>query len=194
MNNCVFNRKRVLYLVSTQYIISNLHPIDFTKVVERMNKKHPTNKKEQHFDFSTENLSKAVFVINKHAKAATQPKFLYELKKKALEKMIMDGKAEKLGLHFSRNPKLSRQTSTVLISCGDYMFHLPPTKEDVQTLSHLGDLDDQQRNPKTHFSLNQAKTLLTAYTGMKEPQQNNPYFTQSTKQYISPFAKRFGER
>lgn len=159
-----------------------------------MNKKDTRNKNEHQFNFSVENLSKAIFVINKHAKAATQPKFLYELKKKALEKMIVDGKAEKLGLHFSRNPKLSRQTSTVLISCGDYLFHLPPTKEDVQTLSHLGDLNDQQRNPKTHFSLNQAKTLLLAYTGMKEPQRKNPYTEQPSKQYISPFAKRFGER
>lgn len=164
------------------------------KIGDLLNTNQRNNKKEQHLEFSIENLSRAIFVINKHAKAATNPKFLYDLKKKALEKMIIDGKAEKLGLHFSRNPKLSRQTSTVLISCGDYLFHLPPTKEDFQTLPHLGDLDEEQRNPKTNFSLKQAKTLLIAYTGMKEPQPTNPYASSTTKKYISPFAKRFGER
>lgn len=159
-----------------------------------MNTNRHKQKKTNNFEFTIENLSKAVFVINKHAKTATQPKFLYDLKKKALEKMIVTGKAEKIGLHFSRNPKLSRQTSTVLISCGEYLFHLPPTKEDFQTLTHLGDLDDQQRNPQTKVSFNKAKALLIAYTGMKEPKPTNPYATKTSQQFISPFAKRYGER
>lgn len=141
-----------------------------------------------------ENLSKAIFIVNKHAKSAIEPKFLYDLKKMALERMLVDGKAEKIGLHFSRNPKFSRQTSTVLISCGKYLFHLPPTKGDFRNLPHLGDLNDQQRNPKTHLSLKQAKALLIAYTGLKEPQPTNPYISHTSKQLMSPFAKRYGER
>ncbi len=159
-----------------------------------MNSNHNTHNKQSHLEFSVENLSKAIFVINKHAKAATEPKFLYDLKKKALEKLMANGKAKKLGLHFSKNPKLSRQTSTVLISCGDYLFHLPPSKEDFQNLPHLGDLDEGQRNPKTLISLRQAKTLLMAYTGMKEPHPTNPHASRKSQNLMSPFAKRFGER
>lgn len=146
------------------------------------------------FEYSVESLSKAIFVVNKHAKSAIEPNFLYNLKKIALERLLVDGKAEKIGLHFSRNPKLSRQTSTVLICCGEYLFHLPPTKEDFRNLPHLGDLNDQQRNPKTQVSLKQAKTLLIAYTGLKVPQQTNPYASPTSKQLLSPFAKRYGER
>lgn len=144
------------------------------------------------FQFTVENLSKAVFIVNKHAKSAPDPKFLYSLKKHALDKMLAEGKAKKLGLHFSKNPKLSKQNSSVLIECGDFLFHTLPTKEDFQSLPHLGDLDDQQRNPKTQLSLKQAKALLMAYTGLNEPQPTNPY--SHKPQYMSPFAKRFGER
>ncbi|SOC15560.1 YkyB-like protein [Ureibacillus xyleni] len=144
--------------------------------------------------FTVENLSKALFVVNKHAKTAIDPKFLYELKKKAIVKLLAEGKAKKIGLHFSKNPKLSKQTSTVLITCGDYLFHQLPSKEDFQNLPHLGDLDDQHRNPKTHVSLKQAKALLVAYTGLKPPQPTNPYAPNTKKQSFSPFAKRFGER
>ncbi|RKQ12438.1 YkyB family protein [Ureibacillus endophyticus] len=143
--------------------------------------------------FTVENLSKALFVVNKHAKTAIDPKFLYELKKKTIEKLLAEGKAQKIGLHFSKNPKLSKQTSTVLIECGDYLFHQLPSKEDFQNLPHLGDLEDQHRNPKAQVSLKQAKSLLVAYTGLKPPQPKNPY-VQTNTHYMSPFAKRFGER
>lgn len=129
------------------------------------------------FEFTVENLSKAIFIVNKHAKTAVDPKFLYELKKTALEKMLEEGKAQKIGLHFVRNPKSSIQSSTVLISCGAYLFHLPPKKEDFQKLKHLGHLNDDYRNPKTtNLSLKRAKAMLIAYTGLKEPKQTNPYF------------------
>ena len=143
--------------------------------------------------FTIENLSKALFVVNKHAKTAIDPKFLYELKKKTIEKLLKEGKAKKLGLHFSKNPKRSKQTSTVLIECGDYLFHHLPSKEDFQQLPHLGDLDDQHRNPKARISLKQAKSLLIAYTGLKPSQPQNPYARTNTP-FMSPFAKRYGER
>lgn len=153
-------------------------------------------KQDQHnrFEFTVGNLSKAIFVVNKHAKTAIDSKFMYDLKKKAIEKLIVEGKAKKIGLHFSKNPKLAKQTSTVLITCGEYLFHIPPSKADFRNLQHLGDLDDQYRNPKTNVSLKQAKAILCSYTGLKQPQSNNPYSSYTTKQSMSPFAKRFGER
>lgn len=118
-----------------------------------------------------ENLSQAIFTVNRHAKTATNPKFLYKLKKTAIDKMIQEKKATKTGLHFSRNPKFSQQQSDVLVKCGDYTFHIPPTKEDFQHLPHLGHLDQHSRNPKTRMPLNTAKQLLQEYTGLKETKQ-----------------------
>ena len=111
-----------------------------------------------------------------------------------LTKLVSEDKAQKIGLHYSRNSNLSKQTSTVLISCGSYLFHILPVKEDFQNLPHLGSLDEEHRNPKTYLSLNQAKTLLMTYTGMKEPHPTNPYGLQTSKNYMSPFVKRPGER
>jgi hypothetical protein len=134
------------------------------------------------------NLSQAIFTVNRHAKTAIDPKFLYSLKKNALLKMIEEKKATKIGLHFSRNPKFSQQQSDVLIECGDYTFHVPPTKDDFQQLPHLGHLDQHSRNPKTRMSLNIAKQLLTNYTGMKE---NNR--TPQRHQTQKPVFKRLGD-
>lgn len=134
------------------------------------------------------NLSQAIFTVNRHAKTAIDPKFLYSLKKNALMKMIEEKKATKIGLHFSRNPKFSQQQSDVLIECGDYTFHVPPTKDDFQQLPHLGHLDQHSRNPKTRMSLNIAKKLLTNYTGMKE---NNR--TPQKRQTQKPVFKKLGD-
>ncbi|MDG4655753.1 YkyB family protein [Ectobacillus antri] len=116
-------------------------------------------------------LPQAVFVINRHAKAATNPKYLYWLKKRALEKLIHEGKAVKKGLHFSRNPRLSQQQSDVLVHAGDYYFHIPPSKEDFRTLPHLGALNQTYRNPKTQMSLSTAKKILQQYIGLEAYEQ-----------------------
>ncbi len=71
---------------------------------------------------TVENLSKAIYTVNRHAKTATNPKYLYLLKKKALQKLLNEGKGKKVGLHFSKNPRFSQQQSDVLISLGDYFF------------------------------------------------------------------------
>ncbi|RWR12428.1 YkyB family protein [Siminovitchia fortis] len=135
-----------------------------------------------------ENLSQAIFTVNRHAKTALNPKFLYSLKKQALEKMIREKKASKAGLHFSRNPRFSQQQSDVLVKCGDYTFHIPPTKEDFEQLPHLGHLDQHSRNPKTCMSLSKAKQLLQEYTGLKEPRQEH----QKRKQQ-KPVFKKLGD-
>jgi hypothetical protein len=163
-------------------------------VTVKSKRKRYQNDRHIDLEFTVENLSKAIFVVNKHAKTAVELKFLYELKKKALEKMLEEGKAKKLGLHFVRTPKFSIQSSTVLISCGAYLFHLPPKKEDFQKLKHLGHLNDDYRNPKTtNLSLNRAKALLIAYTGLKETKQTNPFFFQHLNSNII-ITKSYRER
>lgn len=126
---------------------------------------------EEHYAPSVEQLAQAVFVVNRHAKTATNPKYLYWLKKRAIEKLIEEGKAIKEGLHFSRNPRLSQQQSDVLIRVGSYFFHIPPTKDDFQLLPHLGELNQSYRNPKTVLSLSAAKKLLQHYIGPEALQQ-----------------------
>jgi hypothetical protein len=137
-----------------------------------------------------DNLSQAIFIVNRHAKTAPNPKFLYKLKYTALQKLIKEGKAKKIGLHFSNNPKYSQQQSDVLIACGKYTFHLPPSKNDFVELPHLGKLDSQVRNPKTPLSLTQAKKILTSYTGLVENENN---YTSTKKKYHKPVFKKLGE-
>lgn len=147
-------------------------------------------KQSPHLHPTVENLSQAIFTVNRHAKTAPNPKFLYKLKHDALQKLIKEGKARKVGLHYSGNPKNSQQQSDVLVKCGNYSFHLPPAKEDFSQLPHLGKLDSYVRNPKASLSLNTAKKLLMTYTGLKEhnspPQQQKP-------RYEKPVFKKLGE-
>ncbi|MGJ7923146.1 YkyB family protein [Neobacillus sp. LXY-4] len=138
---------------------------------------------------TVENLSQAIFIVNRHAKTAPNPKYLYKLKHEALKKMLREGKAKKVGLHFSANPKLSQQQSDVLVVSGNYSFHIPPSKEDFSSLPHLGKLDDHVKNPKARLPLTAAKLLLQTYTGIREneaPSKQKPKPRQ-------PQFKRLGE-
>lgn len=136
-----------------------------------------------------ENLSQAIFIVNRHAKTAPNPKFLYKLKHDALQKLLKEGKAKKVGLHFSNNPKFSQQQSDVLVTCGKYSFHLPPSKNDFTTLPHLGKLQENVRNPRAYISLSEAKKLLSLYTGLKEEDKNQP----QKRRYEKPVFKKLGE-
>ncbi|CAG9619917.1 YkyB family protein [Sutcliffiella rhizosphaerae] len=152
---------------------------------------YPNQRKtDSPIESSIENLSRAIFTVNRHAKTASDPKFLYALKRKALEKLILEGKAEKKGLHFSRNPKNSQQQSDVLVLAGEYYFHLPPSKEDFANLPHLGELNDQYRNPKANMSLTIAKNLLQRYTNF-HPTTNQGH--SQKKHYQKPVFKKLGE-
>jgi hypothetical protein len=139
-----------------------------------------------------ENLSQAIFTVNRHAKTAPNPKFLYQLKHDAIKKMLQEGKAKKTGLHFSNNPRNSQQQSDVLVVCGDYTFHIPPTKQDFEQLPHLGKLDQSVRNPRASISLTSAKRLLSTYTGLKEA--NDTAAAGKTRKYAKPVFKKLGER
>ena len=143
-----------------------------------------------HISPTIENLSQAIYIVNRHAKTAPNPKFLYSLKHEALMKLLRQGKAKKVGLHFSQNPKLSQQQSDVLVSCGKYLFHIPPTKADFKDLPHLGKLDGSVRNPKSTLSLTQAKKLLQTYTGIRE---NPTHEARKKKKYQKPVFKKLGE-
>lgn len=151
------------------------------------------NQSSSNVNLSVENLSQAIFVVNRHAKTATDPRFLYKLKQEALKKLIEENKAKKIGLHFSGNPKNSQQQSDVLVKCGMYTFHIPPLKKDFSDLPHLGKLDEQIRNPKSTLSLNTAKMLLQTYTGISENEMN-PLNKKGHPQYQKPIFKKLGER
>lgn len=145
-------------------------------------------------NLTIENLAQAVFIVNRHAKTAPNPKFLYKLKQEALRKLIEEGKAKKIGLHFSDNPRNSQQQSDVLVECGRYLFHIPPTKIDFVNLPHLGKLDGHVRNPKTSLSLNLAKALLLSYTGIKETDHEPKNQPKNHRPYQKPVFKKLGER
>ncbi|XJZ28328.1 YkyB family protein [Bacillota bacterium Lsc_1132] len=153
-------------------------------------RKHPPIQ----FKLTVENLSQAIFIVNRHAKTATNPKFLYKLKHEALKKLLQEGKAKKVGLHFSENPKNSQQQSDVLVACGNYTFHIPPSKNDFAELPHLGKLDHHVRNPKASLSLNMAKAILSAYTGLSDSPPPPSNKNRSHHAYQKPIFKKLGER
>lgn len=48
-----------------------------------------------HNQHSINRLAQSIFVVNRHAKAATNPKYLYWLKKTALERLITEKRLSK---------------------------------------------------------------------------------------------------
>lgn len=119
----------------------------------------------------TKKIAQAIFVVNRHAKTALDPNQLYSMKKQTIEKLLREKQAKKMGLHYSKNPKLSKQQSTVLVQVDDYFFHIPPSKQDFEKVEHLGHLDQNYRNPKTIMSLKQAKQIICKYLDIPFPKQ-----------------------
>ncbi|GHI01415.1 YkyB family protein [Neobacillus kokaensis] len=152
------------------------------------------NRPQTNENQTIENLSQAVFIVNRHAKTAINPKFLYKLKQESLKRLIEEGKAKKIGLHFSENPRNSQQQSDCLVECGRYLFHIPPTKTDFINLPHLGKLDSQVRNPKAVMSLNTAKAILQSYTGVMEHTDAPRSPKNHQRNYQKPVFKKLGER
>lgn len=120
-------------------------------------------------DLSIKQLAIAIYTVNRHAKTAPDNKQLYSLKKMAIDKLIRLGKAEKVGLHFVDNPKFSKQHSTLLVRCDNFLFHTIPDKEDFTTLPHLGQQDPTSRNPQERMSLKVARELLSTYVDPPQP-------------------------
>ncbi|MDL4842160.1 YkyB family protein [Aquibacillus rhizosphaerae] len=139
--------------------------------------------------YTIDSIAQALFIVNRHAKTAPNPRQLYNMKKQAITKLLNENRATKVGLHFSDHPKLSHQHSTLLIKVSDYYFHIPPTKDDFKQMKHLGNLDKDYRNPKPQMSLTQAKKILSKLLGWKYPDTNksddqkqrySSYFTPSS--------------
>ncbi|MRG85581.1 YkyB family protein [Salinibacillus xinjiangensis] len=141
-------------------------------------------KKDDYQQYSTKQIAEAISVVNRHAKAAPDPRHLYSIKQKAIQRLFSEKKAKKIGLHYSNHPKFSQQHSTLLIKVDDYYFHLPPKREDFKQLKHLGSLDDSYRNPKPQLNLKNAKTILYNYIGWK-PKENKKSRSYSYNRPIS---------
>lgn len=135
-------------------------------------------------------IAQAIFTVNRHAKTAPDNQYLYALKKEALSMMILQERAQKIGLHFSKNPRKSQQQSSVLVKCGNYYFHMLPKKEDFENLEHLGQLDESYRNPPSRMNLKMAKELLSELTGLAPKKKEEPK-KQSTKSYQPRQMDRF---
>lgn len=133
-----------------------------------------------------DNLAKAIFTINRHAKTAPEPQHLYYIKKETINRLLKEKKAKKIGLHFSNHPKFSNQHSTLLVKVGSYYFHIPPTKEDFKQLEHLGKLDQNYRNPRTKMSLSQAKKIAYRYIGPKAEKQATRKQKRHSSAYFTP--------
>jgi hypothetical protein len=145
---------------------------------------------------SITSIVQAIFVVNKHAKTALDPKHLYHLKRCSITKLLEEGKATKLGLHFSDNPRNSAQQSDLIIQCGDYIFHLPPSREDLKTLPHLGTRTGDVRNPKASMSLTKAKEILHDYTGIPrkpktEDHSSSEKFARKNRKRSNAFQNNF---
>ena len=139
---------------------------------------------------SDSDIAQAIFTVNRHAKTAPDNHYLYTLKKQALNMMIEQQRAEKIGLHFSKNPQKSQQQSSVLVKCSNYYFHMLPKKEDFSSLEHLGHLDDTYRNPPSRMNLKVAKEILRTLTGL-EPQKKEAAASNFTKSYQPRQVDRF---
>ena len=139
---------------------------------------------------SDHEISQAIFTVNRHAKTASDNQYLYALKKEALNKMILQNRAQKLGLHFSKNPQKSQQQSSVLVKCGNYYFHMLPKKEDFESLEHLGHLDESFRNPASRMNLRSAKEILSELTGL-QPAKKDQAAANPAKAYQPREMNRF---
>lgn len=146
-------------------------------------------KKEK--SINIEEIAKALFIINRHAKTALNPSDLYNLKKKTITKLLENKDAEKIGLHFSERPKLSRQHSTLLVQVGNYYFHIPPNKQDFKEVEHLGNIDQNYRNPKTKLSLTQAKKVIYAFLDIPIPTEEKAYSSYYTPSSLGRWNKSY---
>ncbi|MDN4071768.1 YkyB family protein [Fictibacillus terranigra] len=130
-------------------------------------------------------IASAIHIINQHAKNAPS---LYSIKQRAIQQLLKEGRAHKLGLHYSPNPGKAWRQLDVLIRVDDFLFHLPSTKEDRKTLEVI-ESNPNHRNPKVSMSLNGAKQILKIFYPQPKPpvvhkhptpKQYTPYIGLST--------------
>ncbi|WP_171016839.1 YkyB family protein [Pseudalkalibacillus caeni] len=118
-----------------------------------------------------ETIAVALYTVNKHAKVASKESQLYLLKNNALNKLLREGIAKKIGIHKATSAKYSKQQLELLIQIGRFTFHQKPTKHDLKNFPHLGERDEGIRNPKIHMPLKKARQTLEQYAGrVKQPE------------------------
>ncbi|SDJ18661.1 YkyB family protein [Salimicrobium halophilum] len=137
-------------------------------------------------------IAESLFIVNRHAKTAPDPRQLYELKKQTVSKLLKEKKAKKIGLHYSNHPRLSQQHSTLLIEVAGYYFHIPAEKKDFDELQHLGKVDTSYRNPKPQRSLSKSKRTLQQYLGRhsSQPSRVSTYGSMLGNQRVVPWNQR----
>ncbi|WP_347860725.1 YkyB family protein [Salimicrobium sp. PL1-032A] len=137
-------------------------------------------------------IAESLFIVNRHAKTAPDPRQLYELKKQTVSKLLKEKKAKKIGLHYSNHPRLSQQHSNLLIEVSGYYFHVPAEKRDFNELEHLGEVDTSYRNPKPQRSLSKSKRTLHNYLGhhTSAPSKAAAYGSMLGNRQVVPWNQR----
>lgn len=130
-------------------------------------------------------IGEAIYTINRHVKTATNRKPLYTLKRDAIDQLLRDGFAKKVGLQYVPRPKNSQQFSTLLIKIGPFLFHTKPTKQDFKELPHLGNPDETHRNPKVRLNLTTAKKRLHEYLGQSMTTQKKTKNKKSVRRSMN---------
>lgn len=130
-------------------------------------------------------IAKAIYIVNTHAKNAPE---LYTIKNRAIQRLLKEGRAEKLGLNYSQNPRNALQHLDVLVTVDKFLFHHPSTKEDRNKLKIIVS-ETNHRNSKVSMPLRRAKQILEAYSPLPKPpgihkrsnpKQYTPYIGLST--------------
>jgi precorrin-4 methylase len=70
-------------------------------------------------NLTIENLSQAIFIVNRHAKTATNPKLLYKLKQETLKKLLEEGKAKNWVSIFLKIREIASNSQMYLLSAED---------------------------------------------------------------------------
>ncbi|MCT2534985.1 YkyB family protein [Aquibacillus koreensis] len=138
-------------------------------------------------DFSVHYLSQALYRINKHAKkhrdtkqqsyldsnyqvvsaAKTKQLKYYELKNVVLDKLLEEKKATVIGYHKMFNYYY------LLITCGEYSFHKPIHKKNIDNYNDLGVLDQiiaAEHDKQLDINFYQAEKLLRCYISVTTTQ------------------------
>ncbi|MCI1859854.1 MAG: hypothetical protein LKI80_17175 [Sporolactobacillus sp.] len=111
---------------------------------------------------NTQKIAQAIYVVNCHAKTATHPAKLYQLKHVALMKLIYEDQAKVIGLHRYSSRPTPRPRHFVLVKCVNYYFHIMPERRDFDVLGVV-DGDPAYRNPKARMSLKTSRMILRSY-------------------------------
>lgn len=107
-------------------------------------------------------IAQAIYIVNCHAKTATHPAKLYQLKHVVLMRLLCEDKARAIGLHRYSSRPTPRPRYFVLVKCVNYYFHIMPERRDFDVLGVV-EGDPAYRNTKARMSLKTAKGIIRSY-------------------------------